>query len=234
MECGEDTGWTRVLVEKPFGDDLETARDLDALLGTLFNEEQIYRIDHYLAKEMLQAILNFRFTNNLFEREWDREAIESIDVILLESIDADKRGAFYDKVGAMRDVGQNHLLQMLALVTMERPLSNAADDIRDARAALIERCAPTPEVATSTFRRSTRFRCGGVRPDRTETYFGRTCADGPRAGAADGAAPMEAHERGQPPPRADVPEDARYTNRTFTLEPADQTRSCLRQETMSR
>ena len=109
------------LVEKPFGDDLKTARELDSLLGSLFREEQIYRIDHYLAKEMLQGIMNFRFTNNLFESEWGRRAIERIDVTLLESIGAEKRGAFYDSVGALRDVGQNHLLQMLALVTMEHP-----------------------------------------------------------------------------------------------------------------
>ena len=77
IECSDVTGWTRVLVEKPFGDDRETARELDTLLGSLFREEQIYRIDHYLAKEMLQGIMNFRFTNNLFECEWNRTAIES-------------------------------------------------------------------------------------------------------------------------------------------------------------
>ena len=136
IECSDATGWTRVLVEKPFGDDLDTARDLDVLLGSLFREEQIYRNDHYLAKEMLQGILDFRFNNNLFEHEWNRSAIESVDLTLLESLDASKRGAFYDKVGALRDVGQNHLLQMLALVTMECPLSRDADDIRNARAAL--------------------------------------------------------------------------------------------------
>jgi glucose-6-phosphate 1-dehydrogenase len=237
-ECGEDAGWTRVLVEKPFGDDLETARDLDALLSTLFREEQIYRIDHYLAKEMLQAILNFRFTNNLFEREWDREAIESIDIVLLESIDADKRGAFYDKVGALRDVGQNHLLQMLALVTMERPLSNDADDIRDARAALIETLRPmTPrEVATSTFRAQyAGFRDAvGVRADSgTETYFRlHMSMDGPRwagvrvtmeSGKSMGEACKRVEVSFRPPEQCMCPGDARYTNRiVFTLEPADQ------------
>ena len=129
--CSDLEGWTRVLVEKPFGDDLKTARELDALLGSLFREEQIYRIDHYLAKEMLQGIMNFRFTNNLFESEWGRQAIERIDVTLLESIGAEKRGAFYDGVGALRDVGQNHLLQMLALVTMEQPAAMSPAAIRD-------------------------------------------------------------------------------------------------------
>jgi len=186
IECSDATGWTRVLVEKPFGDDLQTARELDTLLGSLFREEQIYRIDHYLAKEMLQGILNFRFTNNLFESEWSRQAIEAIDITLLEQIGAEKRGAFYDHVGALRDVGQNHLLQMLALVTMEQPASQSADDIRDARAALLESLLPmTPsEVADSTFRAQVDgFReIVGVSVDsRTESYFQlRTRMTGPR------------------------------------------------------
>ena len=126
---------------------------------------------------MLQGILNFRFTNNLFEREWNRTAIESIDITLLESIGAEKRGAFYDSVGALRDVGQNHLLQMLALVTMEQPASDGADDIRDARAALIESLAPmTPgevadvDVPRAVPRASARSRACAPDSD-TETYF---------------------------------------------------------------
>ena len=150
VECSDVTGWTRVLVEKPFGDDRGTARGLDALLGELFREEQIYRIDHYLAKEMLQGIMDFRFTNNLFECEWSRLAIESIDITLLESIGAEKRGAFYDSVGALRDVGQNHLLQMLALVTMEPPVSAAPEDIRAARAQLIEGLVPMTPVQVAS------------------------------------------------------------------------------------
>ncbi len=238
IECSDATGWTRVLVEKPFGDDLETAKQLDGLLGSLFREEQIYRIDHYLAKEMLQAILNFRFTNNLLEREWDRESIESIDITLLESLDANKRGAFYDKVGALRDVGQNHLLQMLALVTMDRPASIAADDIRDARAALIESLLPMSarDVASSTFRAQySGFReAVGVRPDSgTETYFQlRTHMAGARwsgvrvsmeSGKSMGEACKRIVVTLRAPKQCLCPEEARYTNRiVFTLEPADQ------------
>jgi glucose-6-phosphate 1-dehydrogenase len=238
IECSDATGWTRVLVEKPFGDDRDTARALDSLLGSLFREEQIYRIDHYLAKEMLQGILNFRFTNNLFENEWNRSAIESIDITLLESVDANKRGAFYDKVGALRDVGQNHLLQMLALVTMDRPHSNSAADIRDARAALIESLRPlTPaEVASATFRAQySGFReAVGVKADSgTETYFQlRTQLDGPRwagvrvameSGKSMGEACKRIVVTFRQPEDCLCPEDARYTNRiVFTLEPADQ------------
>ncbi len=129
------------------------------MLQGLFREEQIYRIDHYLAKEMLQGIINFRFENNLFETSWSREAIERIDIDLLEEIGIESRGAFYDAVGTLRDVGQNHLLQMLALVTMDQPASPAADDIRRSRAEAIERLLRpmTPgEVATNSYPRAVR------------------------------------------------------------------------------
>ena len=119
--CGPDGGWTRIVVEKPFGSDEKSAKALDAQLAVLFKEEQIYRIDHYLAKEMLQNVLAFRFGNNLFEDEWNRDFIEAINIRLFESIDVADRGGFYDGVGTLRDVGQNHLLAMLALVTMEKP-----------------------------------------------------------------------------------------------------------------
>src|SRR4029078_10081858 len=108
IPCGPDEGWTRVIVEKPFGRNLETAEELDLLLAKLFKEEQIYRIDHYLAKEMLQNILTFRFSNNLFEDIWDNHHIESIDLVTRESIGAEGRGPFYESVGALKDVGQNH------------------------------------------------------------------------------------------------------------------------------
>ncbi|MBU6447903.1 glucose-6-phosphate dehydrogenase, partial [Patescibacteria group bacterium] len=124
---GPKKSWTRVLVEKPFGTDYKSSEELDNLLAKLFKEEQIYRIDHYLAKEMLQEILAFRFSNNIFENIWCREFISSIDIRLWESIGVEHRGNFYDKVGALRDVGQNHLLQMLALVAMEKPADFSAD-----------------------------------------------------------------------------------------------------------
>jgi glucose-6-phosphate 1-dehydrogenase len=173
--CGPDEGWTRVVVEKPFGNDEQSAKELDEHLARLFNEEQIYRIDHYLAKEMLQNILAFRFGNNLFEREWGAETIEAINIKLYESIGAEDRGSFYENVGALRDVGQNHLLQMLALVTMERP-GASPDSIREARANLLEQLV-TPSVrdaAKNSFRaqydgyRSIK----GVAPkSEIETYF---------------------------------------------------------------
>ena len=243
IECSDLTGWTRVLVEKPFGDDLETARELDTLLGSTFREEQIYRIDHYLAKEMLQGIMNFRFQNNLFESEWSRQAIEAIDITLLEAIGAEKRGAFYDKVGALRDVGQNHLLQMLALVTMGQPASWGADDIRTARAELIESLRPmTPgEIAEQTFRaQHDGFReIPGVAADSdTETYFQiRTQMAGERwagvhvsmeSGKSMGEACKRIVVRFKRPDPCLCSPDSSYANRVeFILEPADKIEICF-------
>lgn len=132
--CSEEEGWTRVLIEKPFGSDLESAKELDRKLSTLFKEEQIYRIDHYLAKEMVQDILTFRFSNNLFEHVWSGEHIEKIEINLLETLDVKNRGAFYDGVGALRDVGQNHILQILSLLVMENPGAMDPKLIRKKRA----------------------------------------------------------------------------------------------------
>ncbi len=133
-----NNGWDRVLVEKPFGNDLSHAKHLDGLLGRLFDEDQVFRIDHYLSKEILQNILTFRFANSIFEPIWNSDSIEEIKIEMYETADVDNRGAFYDSVGALRDVGQNHILQMLSLVTMEDPTSLNITQIRDSRAAVLE------------------------------------------------------------------------------------------------
>ena len=184
--CDPEEGWTRLIVEKPFGMDSENAKKIDDLLGKLFKEEQIYRIDHYLAKEMLQNILTFRFANNLFEIPWGRTLIESIRIRVLEKIGVEKRGAFYDSVGALRDVGQNHLLQMLALVTMDHPQSFDASVIQKKRAEILESLNILSRAATakSTFRGQYAGykEIVGVSPQSdTETYFKvATSLDHPR------------------------------------------------------
>ena len=186
--CSDETGFTRVLVEKPFGADAASAQQLDEFLGSLFAEEQIYRIDHYLAKEMLQGVLSFRFANALFEPSWDARAIERIDITLRESLGVEKRGAFYDGVGALRDVGQNHLLQMLALVTMERPVDLSAESVRAVRLELLRALTPptADEVAAHSYRAQYDgyLEIDGVAPDSaTETYFRlETVLSGPRWG----------------------------------------------------
>jgi len=174
--CAPGEGWTHVIVEKPFGMDSKTAKSIDELLGKLFDEDQIYRIDHYLAKEMLQNILTFRFSNNLFELQWGGRMIESINIRLLEKIGVEKRGPFYDGVGAFRDVGQNHLLQMLALMAMDVPENFTAEEIQKKRAEILRALkVPTHrEIKEQTFRAQYEgYReIAGVAPDSTtETYF---------------------------------------------------------------
>jgi len=169
--------WNRIVVEKPFGNDLRTAEKLDEILGKLFSEEQIYRIDHYLGKDLLQNILAFRFSNNLLEHGWNNKLIESIEIHLNESSGIeDDRGDSYDPVGALRDVGQNHLLQMLALVTMDNPINFSAKQIRQNRAKIIETLKPftLQEVKRQTFRGQYEgYRKVKNVPDysQTETYF---------------------------------------------------------------
>lgn len=184
--CAPGEGWTHVIVEKPFGTDLKTAREIDELLGTLFREDQIYRIDHYLAKEMLQNILTFRFSNNLFELAWGNKLIESIRIRTLEKIGVEKRGSFYDSVGTFRDVGQNHFLQMLALVAMENPGSFEAVPIQKKRAEILESLAviPRERIKEETFRaqyEGYRAIQGVAQDSDTETYFRvRATIDSPK------------------------------------------------------
>lgn len=176
IPCSPEEGWTRVIVEKPFGKDLQTAQDLDMLLGKLFREEQIYRLDHYLAKEMLQNILAFRFSNNLLEEVWNNKVVEKIEVRILEKAGVENRGDFYDGVGALRDIGQNHILQMLALVTMDNPGSLTSENVRMMRANLLRSLHVPSEqaVASNTVRAQYKGYkdVEGVKPNsNTETYF---------------------------------------------------------------
>lgn len=174
--CGDGEGWSRIIIEKPFGKDLKTARRLERLIAKVFKEEQIYRIDHYLAKEVLQDILAFRFSNNLFDSNWGNKLIEKIEIKLWERIGVEERGNFYDSVGALRDIGQNHLLQMLALITMNRPFRFDAQEIRHKREEILQTILPLKrkEIQQLTFRAQYEgYRnIKGVTPhSQTETYF---------------------------------------------------------------
>ncbi len=176
IPCGPEEGWTRVIVEKPFGRDLKTAEELDRLLGKMFKEVQIYRIDHYLAKEMVQNIVSFRFSNNLFERTWNKDSIKKIEIRAWEKVGVENRGAFYEGVGALRDFGQNHLLQMLAFVTMPQPSNLSAEAIRQSRAEVLKTLIipKAVEVKKNSFRAQYEgYRnIVGVSPDsQVETYF---------------------------------------------------------------
>ncbi|HSX24351.1 MAG TPA: glucose-6-phosphate dehydrogenase [Candidatus Andersenbacteria bacterium] len=176
IPCGGDEGWTRVIVEKPFGKDLATAQALDELLGRLFKEEQVYRIDHYLGKDTVQNILAFRFSNVFLEPAWNARSIESIHINLYEALDVEGRGAFYDGVGALRDVGQNHMLQLLALFTMQNPGAFDADSILNARTAVLEslETMDAQDIVRYTMRgqyEGYRQENGVAQDSQTETYF---------------------------------------------------------------
>ncbi len=133
---------TRLLIEKPFGRDLASACELDAELREVLEESQIFRIDHYLGKETVQNILVFRFGNSVFERVWNRDAIDHIEITVAETGGVDGRGSFYEEVGALRDIVQNHLLQVLSLLTMEPPASFDAEAVRDEKVKLLRAVRP--------------------------------------------------------------------------------------------
>lgn len=167
---------TRVLVEKPIGKDAVTAERLESLLTHSFRPREIYRIDHYLAKEMVQNILTFRFGNDLFEPSWNNQSIEKIEIKLWEKLGVEHRGNFYDGLGALRDVGQNHLLQMLALLTMESPTEFSSTSLHAKRGEILDKLKPLSleEIPNHTFRAQYEGyqNISGVSPNSiTETYF---------------------------------------------------------------
>ncbi|MFV9503734.1 MAG: glucose-6-phosphate dehydrogenase [Oscillochloridaceae bacterium umkhey_bin13] len=147
-------GWARIIVEKPFGHDLISARALNRELLAVFGEDQIFRIDHYLGKETVQNILVFRFANGIFEPLWDRRAVDHVQITVAESIGVEDRGGYYDHSGALRDMIQNHLMQLLCLVAMEPPVAYDADAVRDEKVKVLRAIRPiTPdEVARFTVR----------------------------------------------------------------------------------
>jgi glucose-6-phosphate 1-dehydrogenase len=135
-------GWTRIIVEKPFGTDLESARALQAEVGKVFEERSVYRIDHYLGKEPVQDIMALRFANVIFEPLWNRRYIDSIQITAAETVGVEDRGGYYDNAGALRDMIQNHVTNLLALVAMEPPVSPTADNIRDEKFKVLSALRP--------------------------------------------------------------------------------------------
>merc|ERR1711953_1224218 len=136
--CMSQTGWTRVIVEKPFGKDSASSADLSNHLQKLFTEDQLYRIDHYLGKEMVQNLISLRFGNMIFGPTWSRDHIASITITFKEPFGTQGRGGYFDEFGIIRDVMQNHLLQILCLAAMEKPVSTSPDDIRDEKVKVLK------------------------------------------------------------------------------------------------
>src|SRR5215218_7989788 len=137
-----DGKWRRVVIEKPFGHDLESARALNRDIMRVLDEKQIYRIDHYLGKETVQNILAFRFANGIFEPIWNRRYVDHVQITVAETVGVEGRGGYYEEAGALRDMVQNHMFQLLALTAMEPDLSFAPDSVRDERVKVL--CAIKP------------------------------------------------------------------------------------------
>jgi glucose-6-phosphate 1-dehydrogenase len=138
----EDAGWRRVIIEKPFGYDLASARKLQQELAVGLRESQIYRIDHYLGKETVQNILAFRFANGIFEPIWNRRYVDHVQMTVAEEDGIGTRGAYYDRAGALRDIVQNHMFQVLTLVAMEPPISFRGEDVRDEKVKVLHAVSP--------------------------------------------------------------------------------------------
>ena len=148
------SGFHRIVVEKPFGSDLKSARELNKIVQQVFHEDSVYRIDHYLGKETVQNILAFRFANSIFEPIWNSNLIDSVQITAAEEIGVELRGAYYDKAGALRDIVQNHALQLLALVAMEPPIAFDANSVRDEKVKVLRAIRPIEDgdVAHATVR----------------------------------------------------------------------------------
>ena len=137
--AAERTGgpWTRIIIEKPFGHDLESSRELNDCIATAFAESQVFRIDHYLGKETVQNLLVFRFANSMFEPIWSREHVDHVQITVAEEIGVEGRGKFFEQIGVTKDIVENHLMQLLCLTAMEPPISLDADAVRDEKVKVL-------------------------------------------------------------------------------------------------
>jgi glucose-6-phosphate 1-dehydrogenase len=139
-QAGE--GWKRIIVEKPFGHDLKSAQELNRAIHAVFTERQVYRIDHYLGKETVQNVMVFRFANGIFEPIWNRRYVDHMQITVAEDLGIERRGAYYEKAGALRDIFQNHLLQLLSIVAMEPPANFDAEVVRDEKVKVLRSIHP--------------------------------------------------------------------------------------------
>lgn len=161
---------SRIVIEKPFGRDLESAQSLNSVLTELFNESQIFRIDHYLGKETVQNILAFRFANPLMEPIWDRRYVDHVTITVAEEVGVEHRGIYYDQAGALRDMVQNHLLQLLCLIAMEPPVSFQADEIRNKKVDVLHAIRAIPHDAVHACAVRGQYGAGWVRGEHVPAY----------------------------------------------------------------
>ena len=164
-------GWRRVIVEKPFGHDLESARALNRSLAEVASERQVYRIDHYLGKETVQNLMIFRFANSIFEPIWNRRYVDHVQITVAESDGIGSRGGYYDQAGALRDMVQNHLFMLLALTAMEPPISFDADAVRDERLKVLEAIVPFTPAAVGRDVVRAQYLAGHVKGEYVRGYM---------------------------------------------------------------
>ncbi|MGB9177674.1 MAG: glucose-6-phosphate dehydrogenase [Pyrinomonadaceae bacterium] len=170
MSKAAEGKWTRIIVEKPFGHDLESARALNAELASVFREEQVYRIDHYLGKETVQNLLVFRFANSIFEPLWNRQYIDHVQITNAEAIGVEGRGAYYEGAGVARDMIQNHVFQIVALIAMEPPASLGANAVRDEKIKAMQAVRPIPQERVSEFAVRGQYGAGYVLGEKVVGY----------------------------------------------------------------
>lgn len=171
-EAGLNTsaGYTRIILEKPFGHDLQSAVELNKLLHTVFDEDQIYRIDHYLGKEAVQNIFVFRFANGILEPIWKRTYINNVQITVAETVGVEERGEYYDHSGALRDIIQNHGLQLLAVTTMEPPPVFTPDAVRDAKSQVLRAIRPMEYDAVANATVRSQYASGAINGEPVPAY----------------------------------------------------------------
>jgi glucose-6-phosphate 1-dehydrogenase len=165
-----DRDRARIVLEKPFGRDLSSASSLNQMLTQVLDESQIFRIDHYLGKETVQNILAFRFANALFEPIWDRRYIDHVQITVAEQVGVEHRGSYYDQAGALRDMVQNHLLQLLCLVAMEPPVSFDADEIRNRKVDVLRAIRPIPQIRVHQYAVRGQYDPGWIQGEHVKGY----------------------------------------------------------------